>query len=90
MNDILIKKFIDENYNNENQLDFLFLDGFNDCFVGIVESFGGKLVTCYDFNKILLKLQKDGATEDEAIEYFYHNIIGSYVGENTPVFLNKI
>lgn len=26
-------------------------------------------------------------TEEEAIEYFEYNILGSYMGENTPVFL---
>ena len=29
----------------------------------------------------------DGMTMDEAEEYFHFNVLGSYVGEYTPVFI---
>lgn len=32
----------------------------------------------------------DSMTHDEAIEYFEFNIVGSYVGSNTPTFLVDI
>jgi hypothetical protein len=32
----------------------------------------------------------DNMTHDEAIEYFEFNIVGSYVGSNTPTFLVDI
>ena len=28
-------------------------------------------------------------SEEDALEHFYYNMIGSYVGESTPVFLFK-
>ena len=38
--------------------------------------------------KILKK--RDGMSEDEALEYFYYNIKGSYMGEGTPLFFDDI
>jgi hypothetical protein len=29
-------------------------------------------------------------SESEAIEYYDYNIAGSYVGENTPIFLDDL
>ena len=48
---------------------------------------------CYDTQQILDILQQEGAedgmTQEEAIEYFEFNIRGSYVGEHSPVFLDR-
>ena len=67
--------------------DLLLADGFDDAILGICHSFGGKSVVCYDMRKILDNLVSQGMTEEEAIEYFDYNIIGAYVGERTPCFL---
>jgi hypothetical protein len=32
-------------------------------------------------------MKRDDMTEEEAVEYFEFNVTGSYVGENTPVFV---
>lgn len=29
-------------------------------------------------------------TEEEAVEYYYYNIVGSYVGEKTPIFIRLL
>lgn len=65
----------------------LYADGFNDCLIG--EDSKGRAV--YDADKILDTLVlRDDMTRDEAVEYFWFNIDGAYVGEETPlyVFLN--
>ena len=62
-------------------------DGFDDALVGVVEKFGQPAIACYDKSKCIEILAKDMSYED-AIEYFYFNVIGSYVGEYTPCFLN--
>ena len=31
---------------------------------------------------------EDGMTEEEAVEYFEFNIIGAWMGEETPCFLS--
>jgi hypothetical protein len=77
-------------YINKGRLlmdDFLKMDGYDDCIVGVVERFGQNPILCYDKNKVLNKLQQDGMSEDEALEFFEFNQIGAYMGENTPCFI---
>tara|TARA_R110000822_G_scaffold283024_1_gene404587 strand:+ start:122 stop:361 length:240 start_codon:yes stop_codon:yes gene_type:complete len=69
----------------EEYPDLLKLDGFDEAIIGVVERIGLQAV-CYDRSKVLSILAKE-MTEDEALEYFEFNILGSYVGETTPVFL---
>ena len=66
-------------------------DGFEDAFVGTtISAFGRKQVAVYDYDKCLLILMHDNhMTEDDAIEYFDYNVIGSWVGEDTPIYINQ-
>ena len=34
-------------------------------------------------------MKRDGMNEEDAIDYFYFNVVGAYVGEYTPVFINR-
>ena len=75
-------EFISENYP-----DCLICDGFDDAIMGIVERYGMNPVVLYNKNKCLKTLQeREGMTEEEAIEYYYYNIVGAYMGEYTPCF----
>lgn len=67
--------------------DALFCDGFDEAIIGIAERFGMPAVAAYDYNEYLALLVKGGCTEEEAIEYFGYNVIGAWMGENTPVFI---
>ena len=63
---------------------------FDDAIMGVVYQCSKPLV-CYNVDKILEILMKvDKMNEVEAIEYYYFNMVGSYVGENTPVFFEEI
>jgi hypothetical protein len=66
-------------------------DGFEDAFVGsTISAFSREQVAVYDHDKCLLILMHDnGMSEEEAIDYFNYNVIGSWVGEDTPVFMNQ-
>jgi hypothetical protein len=66
-------------------------DGFEDAFVGTtISAFGRKQVAIYDYDKCILILMHDNhMTEDDAIEYFDYNVIGSWVGEDTPIYINQ-
>jgi len=68
----------------ENEIEVLFCDGYDDAIIGLGQSFNTYKVI-YDRNKILATLEKE-MTEDDAIEFFEFNISGAYVGENTPIF----
>jgi hypothetical protein len=70
--------------------DLLLMDGFDDCIIGICESFGGVPVVAYDYDKVLANLQASGMTYEEAVEYHEFNQAGAYVGERTPVFIRRI
>jgi hypothetical protein len=70
--------------------DLLLMDGFDDCIIGICESFGGVPVVAYDYDKVLANLQAGGMTYEEAVEYHEFNQAGAYVGERTPVFIRRI
>ena len=63
-------------------------DGFEDCIVGVAEKYGGPPVAVLDLEKILSKLRKGGMTYEEALEYFEYNILGAYVGDQTPVYMH--
>tara|TARA_R100000742_G_C4268662_1_gene87058 strand:- start:1061 stop:1306 length:246 start_codon:yes stop_codon:yes gene_type:complete len=75
-----MKEMIAE-YNQES----LLADGFDDAIIGIVDSFSDNPVVLYDKDKCIDILCKDMSRE-EAIEYFNFNVMGAYMGDNTPKF----
>lgn len=68
----------------------LFADGFDDAIIGVGNSFGKKLCAIYDADQVIDILMKEGMDYAEALEHFDFNIAGSYVGEQTPIFIHKI
>ena len=82
-----IKKILDI-YPNEN---FLRTDGFDDCIIGVSHRYGEPLLLAYDKEKVIKKLMKrDNMTREDALEFYTYNIIGAWVGKQTPVFIEKI
>lgn len=61
---------------------FLKADGFDDAIIGIDEI---SMRLIYSVSKCLQILSKDMPT-DEAMEYFYFNVFGAYVGGKTPIW----
>jgi hypothetical protein len=70
--------------------EILLADGFEEALVGYVERAGGPTVAVYDTEKCISILQENGMTEEEAVDFFYYNVVGSYMGENTPVFFSYL
>ena len=56
--------------------------------MGVGERFGGPPVAVLDVEKMLAQMEKDGMTREEALEYFEYNILGAYVGQESPVYLH--
>ena len=69
----------------EDYEDVLIADGFDDAVIGI-EPLTMRVV--YDIDKVIEILMDQGMDHDEAIEYYELNIVGAYVGEQTPLFVN--
>ena len=64
----------------------LFADGLEEAFIGIGYQCNTP-IAIYSYGTAILCLMRQGMSEEEAFEYFSYNIIGSYVGEQTPIFL---
>jgi hypothetical protein len=72
----------------EHNPNALLINGFDDALIGYVVCYDEKPLTLafYDAEMCIEVLMEDDMTEDEALEYFDYNIIGAYMGVNTPVF----
>lgn len=62
-------------------------DGYDNCVVGVVLRYGTQPILCYSKKKVLKKLAKEMSRE-EAEEWFEFNMLGAWVGEGTPCFLD--
>ena len=67
--------------------DAIIYPNLNEALIGICEQFGRPPVAAYDLNKCIKVLIDDGMDEDEAIDYFYYNTLGTWAGDSTPVFI---
>lgn len=72
----------------ENE-DMLFADGFDEAIMGVAYSAGNPAVCCYDIQEMVDILVDQGMTAEEADEYLYYNVIGSYVGPHGPIYVEK-
>ena len=69
---------------------FLSEPEYDDAIIGVAHRIGMEDVVAYDSNKVYEVIGKLINTEDhmEIFEYFEFNILGAYVGERTPVFID--
>ena len=66
------------------------LDGLNECIVGTTCNSLDLEVLVYSVELILETLiDRDGMEAEEALEFFYYNIYGSYLGTTNPVYLHN-
>lgn len=65
---------------------FLIADGFDEAVVGVEEN---SMRLVYSTDKCINILVKEHRMEyEDAYDYFYYNVSGSYVGEQTPIFID--
>ena len=75
---------------SEINAEALLAEGFNNAIMGMSIQFGQLPVVAYDYEECLKILQdRDDMSTDEATEYMEFNVIGSYMGINSPVFIMK-
>jgi hypothetical protein len=73
---------------NEINPDAIIVDGFNEAIIGLAERINLGPIVAYDIDKMLeIMVERDGMTYEEAMEYFDYNILGAWMGENTPVYI---
>ena len=67
--------------------DALYADGFEDTIVGVGRQCHNELVV-YDYDKcVQVLMDSEGMTYEEAVQWMEFNVVGSWVGANTPVFI---
>ena len=65
----------------------LYADGFEDALIGLGWQHT-KLIAIYDYDKCVeILILREDMTHEEAIEWMEYNVVGSYVGEYTPIFM---
>ena len=63
-------------------------DGFDDAVVGhSVAQPGRPAIIIYDYERCVRTLMTDGMEYAEAVEFMDFNVVGSWVGEGTPIFI---
>lgn len=62
----------------------LFADGFDNAILG-ADSISGRIIysvkKCYE-----VLIERDGMSSEEAEEFFAFNVLGSYMGNETPIW----
>ena len=90
-----ITDYLEEHY--QHDLDKILLaDGFEEAFMGVVESFGSAPKACYNYDACIDILRftnnptDEVMTYGEAVEYLEFNVTQAYVGEHTPAFIRGL
>lgn len=73
-----------EEFAESLELDIVFADGFDKCIIGLGQCFDSYKVI-YDRSKVIASLMEH-MTQEDAEEFFEYNVVGSYIGESTPIF----
>lgn len=74
-------------YLKESHPESLIADGFDDAIIGITINEN----VVYDVEAMANILMKENDMDyDEAMEYLEYNTFSAYVGEYTPVYINKL
>jgi formylmethanofuran dehydrogenase subunit E len=63
-------------------------DGFDKALVGC--TYGANVVAVYDINKMIEILVDEGMEHEDAVEFLDFNVVGAYVGEKTPLYVNFV
>lgn len=87
MNSIELEHYLQETYPGK---EIVLADGFENQLIGIGRHFN-KPLAVYDKNGCINQLMEENQMKyEEAEEYFLFNVQDAYVGESTPVFIEKI
>jgi hypothetical protein len=80
---------IADNYVGGDELLFMDPEYFDEAIIGVATNAVGMVAVAYSEPKVIeLLVKHDKMTPDDAMEHYQFNILGAYVGENTPVFID--
>jgi hypothetical protein len=72
--------------------ELLFIDPekFDKCIIGVASRCGMQSSVVYDRDELIKVYMDEGMTEEEASEWISFNVEGAYVGETTPLIMERI
>ena len=66
--------------------ELIIADGFDDAILGY-DVDNGRIV--YSISLCIeILIDNEGMNEEEALDHFYYNVKGSYIGERTPLYIH--
>ena len=66
----------------------LLADGFEDAFIGLSQRMNEPLTAVYSYKKMVdVLIERDGMEYEEAVEYIDFNVVGAWVGPQTPIIV---
>ena len=82
---------IADNYVGGDELLFMDPEYFDEAIIGVATNAVGMVAVAYSEPKVIeLLVKHDKMTPDDAMEHYQFNILGAYVGENTPIFIDDV
>ena len=67
-------------------VELIIADGFDDAILGY-DVDNGRIV--YSISLCIeILIDNEGMNEEEALDHFYYNVKGSYIGERTPLYIH--
>ena len=68
----------------------LLADGFEKALLGIGERAGQPTIAVYDFDRcVAVPCERDNMGLDEAVDFMYFNVVGAWMGDETPIFVRQ-
>ena len=65
-------------------------DGFDSAIIGVGERNNTDSMIVYDYDKMInILVTRNSMTHEEAEEYLDFNVIGAWIGDTTPIIVNK-
>lgn len=69
----------------------LLCDGFDEAFIGLSQRINEPLCAVYSYDKMIdVLMKRDGMEHEDAIDYLDFNVLGAWVGEQTPIIVTSM
>jgi hypothetical protein len=69
----------------------LLCDGFDEAFLGLSQRINEPLLAVYSYDKMIdVLVKRDGMEHEDAIDYLDFNVLGAWVGEQTPIIVTSM
>lgn len=69
----------------------LLCDGFDEAIIGFSQRINEPLLAVYSYDKMVdVLIERDGLSYEDATEYIDFNVVGAWVGPQTPIIVTSV